>query len=76
MGVKGTEVYFLYKKDRSIKRGGGVIIYVRNHIRSNRRFIDTTHGDVGVEIVGSTKMVNILFVYRLLPIRAPQTVNS
>ncbi len=56
--------YSLYKKDRPTRMGGGLLLYVRSHLRSTQRIIDSHHEVIGVEIMGIAKTIHILLVYR------------
>lgn len=54
----------LFRKKRPIGRGGGVAIYVRNHIGSSVASSDTAHKFISVEIYGIARTEHIFLVYR------------
>ena len=56
--------YKLFKKDRLNKKGGGVMIYVRNHLNPIECKLETEHEVVGVNINSLGKNLLVMLTYR------------
>lgn len=56
--------YTMFKKDRTGRQGGGVLIYIKNHLQSTHRPIDSPHELIRVEITGRSRTLHLFVVYR------------
>ena len=56
--------YKLFKKDRLNKKGGGVMIYVRNHLNPIECNLETEYEVVGVNINSLGKNMLVMLTYR------------
>ena len=63
--------YKLFKKDRKSKIGGGVMLYVRDHLNPIECKIETTHEVIGININSLGRKMTVILVYR--PPHQPQT---
>ena len=56
--------YKLFKKDRLNKKGGGVMLYVRNHLNPTECKIESNYEVIGANINSLGKNLSILVIYR------------
>jgi len=56
--------YRMFKKDRIGKEGGGVLLYVRDHLDPIECKIDANHEMLGVVLNQLDKKIHIYIVYR------------
>ena len=56
--------YKLFKKDRLTKKGGGVLLYVRNHLNPTECKIETEYEVIGANINTLGNNMMILVIYR------------
>ena len=56
--------YTMFKRDRELRAGGGVVIYARNHLNAQPIPCDSPYEIVGVKIRGHQTMVQLFAVYR------------
>ena len=56
--------YKVFKKDRTSKEGGGVILYVKDYLDPVECKIETDHEMVGVDLNKLEKKVRVILLYR------------
>ena len=62
--------YKIFKKDRTCKKGGGVLLYVKNTLNPVKYDINTMHELIGIKINSTSRSMHIFLVYR--PPHQPQ----
>ena len=56
--------YVMFKRDRGRRAGGGVMVYIRDHITAVLKPIDSPFELIGIEIRGSDSVLHLFVVYR------------